>query len=202
MSAQAKDTENLILDAARKVFIRNGFEGTTMQMIADEADINKALLHYYYRNKDRLFEGVFMEAFGKMLPKIQQILFSEKPFMEKIGIFVESYITTLQEVPEIPMFILHEIHRNPERVIANVSKSGINPAAFKEMIEAEVKKGTIREIDPYQLLVNMLAMCIFPFAAKPIIQGFIFRNDEKKFLEFIEKRKTEVTIFIINSIKK
>ena len=202
MSSGSKDTETVILDAARKVFIRCGFDGTTMQMIADEAKINKALLHYYYRSKDRLFEGVFTEAFSKLAPKLQQILVADKPFLDKIGIFVESYISTLQEVPEIPIFILHELSRNPQKVVEHVSKSGIDPAYFVTMVDLEIRQGNIREIDPLQLLVNLLAMCIFPFAARPLLQGFIFKNDEKKFNLFLEKRKTAVTEFIINSIKK
>ena len=202
MSTSTKEPEALILDAARKVFIRNGYEGTSMQMIADEAGMNKALLHYYFRNKDRLFEAVFLEAFGKMAPKLQQIIISEKPFPEKIAIFVNEYITTLMEIPEIPIFILHELKRNPERIVELVSRSGIDPAKIMSMIEDEIRKGTIRQTDPYQLLVNMLAMCIFPFAARPIIEGFIFRNDTKQFEAFMEQRKTDVTEFILNAIKK
>lgn len=202
MTEKAKETEGLILDAARKVFISKGYDGTTMQRIAEEAGINKALLHYYYRNKDRLFEAVFKEAFGKMVPRLQQILFSNEPFFNKIGIFVESYITTLQHVPEIPIFILHELRRNPERVIELVRNSGIDPGRFIQLIQSETEKGTIRPTDPLQLLVNMLSMCIFPFAARPLIQGFIFHNDKEVFDSFLEKRKKEVTQFIINSIKK
>jgi AcrR family transcriptional regulator len=202
MTEPAKETEGLILDAARKVFIRNGYDGTTTQMIADEAGINKALLHYYYRNKDRLFEAVFKEAFSKMVPRLQQILFSDESFLEKIGIFVDSYISTLQNVPEIPIFILHELKRNPNRVVELVKSSGIEPTYFIRLVNSEIEKGTIKPIDPMQLLVNMLGMCIFPFAARPIIQGFLLNNDEEAYHSFIEKRKTEVTQFIINSIKK
>ena len=202
MTGKATETESLILDAARKVFIRKGYDGATMQMIAGEAGINKALLHYYYRNKDRLFEGVFREAFGKMVPRIQQVLFSSEPFSEKLSVFVESYISTLQHVPEIPIFILHELRRNPDRMVELVKSSGIDPSRFEQMIRAEVEKGNIRPVDPLQLLVNMLALCIFPFAARPLIQGFFFQNDEEEFHAFIEKRKKEVTLFILNSIKK
>jgi AcrR family transcriptional regulator len=202
MQAPHKETEAIILDAARKVFIQKGYDGTSMQMIATQAGINKALLHYYYRSKDRLFESVFVEAFGKMVPRLQQILYEDRPFLEKIGEFVEGYITTLQHVPEIPLFILHELRRNPGRVVEFVSRSGIDPSYFVKMVEKEIEKGTIIETDPRQLLVNMLAMCIFPFAARPIIEGFIFKNDTEEFNRFLEKRKKEVTQFIINSIKK
>jgi AcrR family transcriptional regulator len=202
MSTTGKEPEVLILDAARRVFIRNGYEGTSMQMIADEAGMNKALLHYYFRNKDRLFEAVFMEAFGKMAPKLIQVIISDKSFQEKIYTFVNEYITTLMDIPEIPLFIMHELKRNPQRIAELVSRSGIDPRKIMSLIDAEIQKGTIKQIDPYQLLVNMLGMCIFPFAARPIIEGFIFRNDTKQFEIFMENRKKEVAEFILNAIKK
>lgn len=173
-----------------------------MQMIADEAGMNKALLHYYFRNKDKLFEAVFMEAFGKMAPKMQMIIESGKSFEEKITDFVSEYITLLMEIPEIPLFILHELKRNPRRVVELVKKSGIKPQKVIELFGDEVDSERIRNVDPHQLLVNMLAMCIFPFAARPIVEGFIFGNDKKRFEEFLEERKTAVAEFILNAIRK
>jgi len=201
MNVKLSETETLILNAARNVFLENGFDGTTMQKIADEAGINKALLHYYFRSKDRLFEAVFIEAFARMVPNIMKVFFSEMEFQEKIRNFVDTYITALQQYPQIPLFILHELHRNPGRIIELIKSTGMNPDFVMDIIRQEIKKGTIAEIDPYDLMVNMLAMCIFPFAARPMIQGFIFKNDAKVFEEFLDKRKTEVADFILNAIK-
>ena len=201
MDVKRTETEVLILNAARKVFLENGFDGTTMQKISDEAGINKALLHYYFRSKDRLFEAVFIEAFARMVPNIMKVFFSEMEFQEKIRNFVDTYITALQQYPQIPLFILHELHRNPGRIIELIKSTGMNPDFVMDIIRQEIKKGTIAEIDPYDLMVNMLAMCIFPFAARPMIQGFIFKNDAKVFEEFLDKRKTEVADFILNAIK-
>jgi TetR/AcrR family transcriptional regulator len=200
MNVKPSETETLVLDAARKVFLENGFDGTTMQLIADEAGINKALLHYYFRSKDRLFEAVFVEAFSRMIPNLLKIFASETEFTDKIRGFVNAYITALQQYPQIPLFILHELHRNPGRIIELIHSTGMNPDFVMNIIRQEIKKGTIIEIDPSQLMVNMLAMCIFPFAARPMLQGFIFKNDEKVFEEFIERRKTEVADFIIKAI--
>jgi len=200
MEIKRTETEVLILDAARKVFLENGFDGTTMQQIANEAGINKALLHYYFRSKDRLFEGVFIEAFGKMVPNLFKIFTSEAEFSEKIKGLVHTYISALQQYPQIPQFILHELHRNPGRIIELMHSTGIDPDVVMNIIRQETKKGTIIGIDPHQLMVNLLAMCIFPFAARPMIQGFIFKNDAKAYEEFLEKRKAEVADFIIKAI--
>lgn len=201
MNVKHSETESQILEAARKVFLENGFDGTTMQMIATEAGINKALLHYYFRSKDRLFEAVFFEAFSRMVPNIFRIFISDAEFSEKIRALVSAYITALQEYPQIPQFILHELHRNPGRIIELIHSTGIDPDIVMDIIRQETKKGNIIEIDPYQFMVNLLALCIFPFAARPMLQGFIFKNDAEAYEDFIERRKTEVADFIINAIK-
>jgi AcrR family transcriptional regulator len=200
MNVKQTDTETLILDAARKVFLENGFDGSTMQQIATVAGINKALLHYYFRSKDRLFEAVFMEAFAKMVPNLFKIFTADVPFTEKIKGLVNAYISALQEYPQIPQFILHELHRNPGRIIDLMHSTGLDPDMVMNIIRMELKKGHLVEIEPHQFMVNLLALCIFPFAARPMIQGFIFKNDAKAYGEFLEKRKTEVADFIINSI--
>lgn len=202
MNESHRDTEKVILDAARKVFLQHGFEGTTTQMIADVAGINKALLHYYYRNKDKLFEAVFMEAFMKMIPNIGQVLSSDMDLFKKIEKFVEIYIDSLINYPQIPLFILHELHRNPSRVVELISSTELKPRFLLAQFEEEIRKGTIIRMDPNQIVVNMMAMCIFPFAARPIVQGFIFGNDREEYQEFLESRKTEVARFIIQAIRK
>lgn len=200
MNVKHTETEVLILDAARKVFLENGFDGTTMQMIANESGINKALLHYYFRSKDRLFEAVFIEAFSRMVPNLMKIFASEAEFSGKIRSFVDAYISALMQYPQIPLFILHELHRNPGRIIELIHSTGMNPDFVINIIRQEIKNGKISDIDPYQLMVNMLALCIFPFAARPMVQGFILKNDAKAFEQFIVKRKTEVADFIIKAI--
>lgn len=189
MAQKHSETEVLILDAARKVFLENGFDGTSMQMIASESGINKALLHYYFRSKDRLFEAVFVEAFAHMIPNLMKVFTSDVDFPDKIKGFVNTYIGALLEYPQIPLFILHELHRNPGRIIELIKSTGLNPDLFIALMQKEIKAGNIREIDPRQLIVNLLALCIFPFAARPMIQGFIFKNDAKAYQEFLEKRK-------------
>ena len=201
MNDKHTETEVLILDAARKVFLENGFDGTTMQMIANESGINKALLHYYFRSKDRLFEAVFIEAFSRMVPNLMKIFASEAEFPDKIRSFVDAYIGALMQYPQIPLFILHELHRNPGRIIELIHSTGMNPDFVINIIRQEIKNGKISDIDPYQLMVNMMALCIFPFAARPMVQGFILKNDAKAFEQFIVKRKTEVADFIIKAIK-
>ncbi|MBM3434974.1 MAG: TetR/AcrR family transcriptional regulator [Bacteroidetes bacterium] len=195
-------TEQAILKAAKKVFIRKGMEGARMQEIADEAGMNKALLHYYFRTKDNLFEGIFIEAFQKLVPNILELFDSDLPLFEKIEMFAGKYIETFIENPMVPGFIMHELSRDPDKIVNVIRNIGIKPQVFVKQIEKEIEKGAIIPVDPYHLIVNMLAMCIFPFVAKPILMNVLFDQNPEKFSQFIQQRKKEVPEFIINAIRK
>lgn len=196
------NTEQAILEAAKVVFIKKGMEGARMQEIADEAGINKALLHYYFRSKDKLFNAVFKESFFKLFPNLVDLLKSDITLFDKIRLFVETYIDIINANPLLPSFIIHELGRNPKAVAEMIKSSGIKPVYFVNQVREEIEKGTIEPVQPIHLIVNMLAMCIFPFVAKPILQEVIFHQDQQKFDIFIQERKKEVSDFIINSIKK
>jgi len=202
MSDKDLNTEQKILEAARIIFIEKGFEGARMQEIADEASINKALLHYYYRSKDKLFESVFREAFFKLTPQIAELIKSETPLFEKIEKFSQQYIQVIRENPYIPGFVLHELSRNPDRMVSLISEMGIDPGIFVAQVNQEIEKGTIHPVSPLHLIINMLALCIFPFVAAPIVKNVFFQNNQLMFDQFLEQRKSEVPNFIINSIKK
>lgn len=196
-------TEHLILNAAKKVFVRKGMAGARMQDIADEAGINKALLHYYFRNKEKLFEMIFLEAAEKLFPRINAIFNADQPLFEKIESFCEEYISIVSENPYLPLFVLNEINQDPEYFLQKVwsGKSKPNPAKFLEQIEREVRKGTIKKISPVHLLMNLISMTIFPFVAKPMFQKNL-GLDELQFRAVMEQRKKEIPKFIIDAIKK
>jgi AcrR family transcriptional regulator len=201
MTDTDKNTEALILDAAKRVFLNKGFGGARMQEIADEAGINKALLHYYFRSKDKLFDAIFREAFMEFTPRIGELILSDKPFLEKIWGFVDVYIEMLLANPHVPIFVMSELHQNPQRLISIVQNSGIQPQVFFEQVRQEVDAGNIRPVNPHHLVVNLLALCIFPFAGRPVIEGFLFKNDQVVYDRFLQERKTEVTLFIMNALK-
>jgi len=198
-----QSTEEKILSAARKVFLSKGLAGARMQDIADEAGINKALLHYYFRSKEKLFEMIFIESAQKLFPKINFIFESNMPLFEKIEHFADEYISVMVENPYLPSFVLNEINQNPASFFKKLTeKFGFpDPKLFLKQIEKEIRKGNIKRINPVQLLMNMLSLCIFPFMAKPLFQ-LRLGVGEIQFREFMEQRKKEVPRFIIDSIKK
>lgn len=196
------NTEEQILHAATSIFQRKGMDGTRMQEIADEAGINKAMLHYYYRSKQRLFEAVFTSAINIMAPKIIKIINKDEHLFDKIRNFTDKYITFISKHSFIPAFIIQELNRNPEMIKKIIfSKFEKNSSdILKNQIEALIKKGEIIPIDSEQLLVNIISMSVFPFIAKPLLSA-VLQKDKKQYKQFIEERKTHVSEFIINAIK-
>ena len=202
MTQIEKDTENQILEAAKKIFLEKGMTGARMQEIADAAGINKSLLHYYYRSKDKLFLAVFRFAVLQFLPGIQEMITSDIHFEEKIRRFVHRYIDILMENPFVPMFIIQEIQRDPDRLFNAFIDAGIKPDEILSQFNEAIENDEIRDIDPRDLVVNLLSLCIFPVAAKPVMQRLLTDNNSDAYREFIEKRKETVPEFILNAIKK
>jgi AcrR family transcriptional regulator len=196
-----QSTEQKILAAAKEVFIEQGMAGARMQDIADRAGINKALLHYYFRSKDKLFDMVFQEAAMKFLPRVSILFEADMPIFDKVRTFVDNYITMMMDNPFIPLFVLNEVHKSPEDFIAKIWGGKLPPVAeFSAQIQKEIEAGKIRPIKPVHLMMNMIAMCAFPFVSKPIISG-VFKLENKQFMALMEERKTLVAEFVINSIR-
>ncbi|MBI1782751.1 MAG: TetR/AcrR family transcriptional regulator [Sphingobacteriales bacterium] len=195
--------EERILLAARKVFMTKGMTGARMQDIADEAGINKAMLHYYFRDKDKLFETIFLEEAKKFFPKINSIFNADTPLFEKFEQFVEEYIDEMLLNPYLPWFVMNELNRDPDQFINKIwGKENLpNPSGFLAQMEKEIKKGTIKRIAPVHLLMNLLGMTIFPFIARPMMQR-VMRIEDKQFSAAMEQRKKEIPKFIIDAIKK
>src|SRR6056297_344221 len=201
MTQEETNTEEKILEAAKNVFLKKGMAGSRMQEIADEANINKSLLHYYYRSKEKLFLAVFRFAVKQFIPGIKDIILSDEPIVRKIEMFVDSYIEILFQHPFVPIFIIQEIQRDPDVLSGALMESGVDPQEILQVFYDAIDRGEIRPINPLEIMLNMLSLCIFPFAAKPVMQRVFFDNNEDAYMRFLEKRKKTVTEFMIKAIK-
>lgn len=194
-------TEYRIIEAARRVFMRKGMTGARMQEIADEAGINKALLHYYFRSKDKLYNHILTEVMDRISQGIATMFEQEMTVKERLLTFVDVYIDVLKENTYLPLFILNEINHNPDRFALLVrekitDKLGI----YIQQMLKEVQEGMIRPIHPLHLILNILGMIIFPFAIHPVLDK-VFGEEMKGILEsFFEERKVVVKEFIENAI--
>lgn len=193
--------ETNILNAAKRIFQKKGMDGARMQEIADEAGINKALLHYYYRSKQLLFEAVFKSAFMLLAPQLNKILNNDDSLNDKIKNFTKNYISFIIKHPYLPNFIISELNRNPEFVEKLISEKNFPTIQkFKNQVLENIENGLITPIKPEHLFINIMALNIFPFIASPLLKGFL-KIDAKNYEQLMEERATEVSNFIINAIK-
>jgi AcrR family transcriptional regulator len=203
MAENDKQTEEKIFEAATDVFVEKGMDGARMQDIANHAGINKALLHYYYRTKDHLFNAVFEKIAGQIFKKFAPVLDENLSLEEKIRFFFREHIGFLQRNPRLPSFLLNELNRNPERIKKLIQSIDINKLwATLEMQHKEelVKYNITRETIP-QLMTSIAALSVFPFAAKAIISG-IMEKLGYDFDEYLEVRKKYAADFVIKAITK
>lgn len=204
-----KDTEDRILDAAHTVFLKQGTAGARMQEVADQAGVNKALLHYYFRSKDQLAQAVFRRALGELLPQAMEVLRSERPLEEKVPTIVEVYVDTLRRNPYLPGYMLGELTHHPERVHETFeSLTGMNigqlgqevRSTIATQLAAEVEAGRMRPVAAEDFLLNLISMSIFPFAARPLL-GLLLDLDDAEFDEFMEARKERLPDFFLNALR-
>ena len=195
------NTEQRILDAAMEVFIAKGFDGARMQEIADLADINKALLHYYFRSKDKLFEAVFLETLLRIGPMVLSFVNEPIPLEVKIWKFVDDYIEIIKNNPKLPLFILNEIHVNPDRVLNFLNIGAfLDTDVLQEQLNKETELNNLGQVDVKHFVVNILSMTIFPFIGKPIMQKTL-QIKEDDWEKFLDERKRIIPQTIMNWMK-
>jgi TetR/AcrR family transcriptional regulator len=202
MTENDRQTDEKIFESATDVFLEKGMDGARMQDIADHAGINKSLLHYYYRTKDHLFNAVFEKIAGQMFKKFAPVFDENLTLEEKIRFFYREHITFLQNNPRLASFLLHELHRNPDRIKKFIQ--GIDINKIWSTLEAQHKEDLIkynitRESVP-QLMTSIAAMSVFPFLAKPIVESLMERMGYD-FDEYIEARKKYAADFVIRALK-
>lgn len=203
------ETEQRILEAARAVFIRRGTAGARMQEIAAEAGVNQALLHYYFRSKERLSAAVFEQFAARLFPVVVQILGGDLSLDEKIDRAIAAYLDNLARNPFLPGYLLAELHHHPERVAqlltaaTNMHPDRVMPPVLEKLgaqIRERVSAGTMRPIAPEQFAINLIALCVFPFAARPML-AIALGMDDAAFARFIESRKAELPAFFHNALR-
>ena len=185
----SSETEQKIVASAEKLFYMKGKAGTSMQDIADDAGINRTLLNYYFRSKDMLFEAVFRRAMSRFVPKLAGMLQSEMSFEEYVPKLIQTIIDVMLDNPQIPIFVLQELSSNPDRMPQVIRGMGIDPGlAVKKMREAGIPDNASSG-DPRQTILNMLSLCIFPFAARPVVTEILYQGDSEAYIEAMKERR-------------
>ena len=170
--------EELILSAAMDIFIEKGWSGARMQEIADRAGINKALLHYYFRSKENLYDRIIETVFGIFFLQIETALTDAGTFDEVLRRFIGTIVDTISAHPRIPQFIVHELAqggKNVKYILTSVAgRYGLTlPQRLVALVAEEVKAGRIRRVDPPQLIITLLGACIYYFVAEPMVEAIV-----------------------------
>ncbi len=195
-------TEEKIKKTALSLFLEKGFERTSIRDIALKAKINIALLNYYFRSKENLFNSIFSGLLEKYTPTLNGILGSSLPIEEKIHLYVGEYIDILLENPKLTYFVLSVLHRNPDKITQmKIFQSLYNTGDFSKQFMEEVRKGNIKEVDPTQFFINMLSLITFPFTIKQVIMEKNHMNEDT-FKQFMHQRKQVITDMLLLTIKK
>ena len=193
-------TEQQILRSAREIFKTKGFSGAKMAEIAREAGINKALLHYYFRSKQNLFDQVFSEAISVLLPKLISLLNSDLPLDVKIYKIVDYYYQTLSRNSDLPIFVLSEIRTNPGFMINLLKEKGLDHGILQKQINEEIRRGTMIEVTVPEFFSSVMGLILFPFIIEPMIKG-LFQMDEDHFQKFLDKRRQDLPGHILKLFK-
>jgi TetR/AcrR family transcriptional regulator len=188
------NSEEKILRAAEEIFLRDGYSGSRMQDIADLAGINKALLHYYFRSKDKLFDKIFEKKATLIFPEMEELLHQSLPITELMCIFVERYFKILLENPYMPLFIISTINKADNQSIIEKLPFELNKKLIM-ILQKEIEMGKVKNINPFHFIVSVFSMCAFPFMAKPMIMKMTNANDEE-FKQLMQSRIFEVQKFV------
>jgi len=190
-------TEEKIKVAARIVFYKKGYAATRTRDIAEEAGINLALLNYYFRSKEKLFDMIMLETVTNFMKTMVTILNDKKSTLKKkVELVACHYINFISKEPNIPMFMLSELRNNAGRLLENlpIKQLIMNSTFFKQHKEA-VTKGKITEPNPLHFLMNLLGLIVFPFIAQPLLQG-VSGTSDKQFNQLMQERKTLIPVWI------
>jgi AcrR family transcriptional regulator len=194
--AKEVSTEEKIKEAARKLFTRKGFAATRTRDIAEEAGINLALLNYYFRSKQKLFDIIMMENFQRFLVGMSANFQDEGMTIEqRLVKVVDAYISFLFEYPDLPMFIFNEIRSNPTKIAATVNDQ-VGPVRnkfYQELVKA--KKEGRTTLEPFHFIANLVGMTVFPFVARPLLQRVTQVSDEQ-FKALMDERRKLVPMWL------
>ncbi len=191
-------TEDKIKEAARRVFTRKGYAATRTRDIAEESGFNLALINYYFRSKEKLFDIIMLEHLQLFLHSVMGIVNDHgTTLQEKIELLISHYIDMLVKNPDIPLFVLNEINADPEKLIKKV---GVRAMEHKDLAIARQWKELaatkkISSINPIHFLMNTVSLTIFPFVGSPIIRHKTGLSMEQ-FNALMEERKKLIPLWI------
>ncbi|MCE1198425.1 MAG: TetR/AcrR family transcriptional regulator [Marinilabiliales bacterium] len=197
----SESTKDKIIDAAKIVFIRKGMDGARMQEIADEAGINKALLHYYFHSKQELFNAVLYGVLRQMIQGLIVLFKKDEPFEDKLVSVVSQYDTFMNQNPYLPQFIVREINRDPDQLSDFMTDQGLDLNSIRMILENVETEGGLSPAAFPHLFISMIGLVVMPYLGRPLFQRKLFDNSPERYERFLAERKDFVAQLLRNAIR-
>jgi len=203
METPPNDTmETRIVEAAEQLFVQKGFEETSMSDIAAAVGINRTALHYYFRTKDKMFQAVFGGLVEEFLPRMQVIFMDDTPLLVKFERVLDEYFTIFRENPYLPKFILGEVQRDVDHLLAVGRRLHIDQylRAIEQVLLHEMDEGRIRRVPMQTILITFFSQLTFPFLAKNLVIS-LFYDTEEEYQGFLSDWKSVILTQVRNLLQ-
>lgn len=190
----SENLEEKIITVARQVFIEKGYENASMSDIASRVGINRPTLHYYYRTKERLFQAIFHDIIGSLLPRIQETITSDCDFFDKISFAIDQYITTFKHNPFLPAFIVIETQRDIKHIIQTACELHLNNIAqqIAKTLNDEMEAGRLRKVKLEIVFSTFYGLLTFPFIGQNLLKTLLLNNSQEQYETFLQEWKQHV----------
>lgn len=193
-------TEEKIKEAAKRVFTSKGYAATRTRDIAEESGYNLALINYYFRSKEKLFDIVMMEQLQVFVHSVSGMLDDHNTTLQqKITTLVEYYIDMLKENAGLPFFIMNEVNQNPQKLLTKIRMEKQDLYFIKQWEEMAAGNNKMT-VNPIHVFMNLLAMTVFPFVARPMMSIKIGLTQEQ-FNMLMDERKQLIPMWIAGMMK-
>lgn len=201
------NSEERILQAAEELFLTKGYDSTKTTQIAEKAGVTHAMLHYYFRTKDKLFERIVNEKMEFVLTMVALPLANgANSFKERIQQCVETHFDFLVNNPTLPRFILNEVITNQERCEMMLQKMkpliGVMAANLQNEANRAAEQGEIEPIDVKMLMLDILSLNVMTFVAFPVFDNIFPNTSDDLKNTFLQARKAENVTLIMKRIQK
>lgn len=197
---EVSSMEDRILEAAKQVFVRKGYEATKMGDVATEAGIGRTALHYYYHTKEMLFDAIFDQLMGALLPNLGMIIEEDVPIVEKLPKIVSQYAQVLKKNPLFPVFVINELHRDPEHLFQSVTKdpSRIQPIIkLQNQLTEEMEQGKLKKVPLLYTATTLVSLIVFPVLLRIPFTTIFLGGDTEKYEAFLNERIPFVTDIMV-----
>ena len=197
-NAETPSTEERILEAAVREFMAKGYAGARTAAIAEAAGVTHAMLHYYFRTKDKLFDRIIESKIVTLRDIMLASLGDPSvPLFDKIRTAIEKHQDFIAANPDLPRFMINEVLSRPERIPMVIEQLKRHTPLVVESLQRQIDeyaaKGLCRKVDAGMLMLDIVSLNIFPFTAKPMVNALLggMMEDMEAFVEARKKENLE-----------